>query len=104
MLIELILLGGGVAAYVRQRNKPNTKATGQSLAQPNKVNKAVAPGFSSKKLLQDLKTALLGDERQQQQLTLNPDMRADIEKYEKEAGRNFRLSVVATGLDNLSKA
>ncbi len=85
MLIELFLLSGGLTAYLYQRNKRNTKKT-------------VSPTFSGKKLLQDFKTAVLGDERQQQQLTLDPEMQADIKKYEKEANRNLVLSVGATGL------
>lgn len=83
MLIELLLLGG--ATYLYQRNKPNTK-------------KNDSPTVSGKKILQDFKTAILGDERQQQQLTLEPDMQADIKKYEQEANRNFVLSTGATGL------
>jgi hypothetical protein len=84
MLIKLLLIGGG-ATYLYQRNKRNTQKT-------------VSPNFNGKKLLQDFKTAVLGDERQQQQLTLAPEMQADIKKYEKEANRNLVLSVSATGL------
>jgi len=83
MLIQLLLIGGGLATYLHQRNKHN---------------KTVLPNFRGKKLLQDFKTAVLGDERQQQQLTLDPEMQADIKKYEKEANRNLVLSVGATGL------
>ncbi|MCK5524674.1 MAG: hypothetical protein KAI83_16235 [Thiomargarita sp.] len=49
MLIQLLLIGGGLATYLHQRNKHN---------------KTVSPNFSGKKLLQDFKTAVLGDERQ----------------------------------------
>jgi hypothetical protein len=68
MLIRLLLIGGG-ATYLYQRNKHNTKKT-------------ISPNFSGKKLLQDFKTAILGDERQQQQLTLDSEMQADIKKSE----------------------
>jgi biopolymer transport protein ExbB/TolQ len=85
MLIQLFLIGGGLATYLHQRNKRNTKKT-------------VSQNFSGKKLLQDFKTAVLGDERQQQQLTLDPEMQTSIKKYEKEANRNLVLSVGATGL------
>ncbi len=84
MLIELFLIGGGLTTYLYQRNKRNTKKT-------------VSQNFSGKKLLQDFKTAVLGDERQQQ-LTLDPEMQTSIKKYEKEANRNLVLSVGATGL------
>jgi hypothetical protein len=73
MLIQLLLIGGGLTTYLYQRNKRN---------------KTVSPNFNGKKLLQDFKTSILGDERQQQQLTLAPEMQADIEKYQKEANRN----------------
>jgi len=96
MLIELMLIGGGVATYLRKRNQPNTKTT--ALEPQTKAKKTVSPNFSGKKLLQDVKTAMLGDERQKQQLTLDPEMRADIEKQDKEASRNLRLSVGATAL------
>jgi Cu2+-exporting ATPase len=92
MLIELTLLGGGFMAYWTKRNKHKNKSTAQL------THKAKQKGFSPKKLLQDFKTATLGDERQQQQLTLDPDMQADIKKYEKEANRNLVLSVGATSL------
>jgi len=93
MLIELTLLGGGVMAYWTKRNKRNNKSTAKVLN-----HKAKQKGFSPKKLLHDFKTSVLGDERQQQQLTLDPEMQADIKKYEKEANRNLVLSVGATSL------
>jgi hypothetical protein len=92
MLIELTLLGGGFMAYWVKRNKHKNKSTAEL------THKAKQKGFSPKKLLHDFKTATLGDERQQQQLTLDPDMQADIEKYDKEANRNLVLSAGATGL------
>ncbi len=59
--------------------------------------KPKSTGFSPKKLLHYFKTSVLGDERQQQ-LTLAPEMQADIKKYEKEANRNIVLSIGATAL------
>jgi heavy metal translocating P-type ATPase len=99
MIIRLLLIGGG-ATYLYQRNKRNIKKTVLPNFSRNKHNtkKTVSPNFNGKKLLQDFKTAILGDERQQQQLTLDPEMQADIKKYEKEANRHLLLSVGATGL------
>jgi len=92
MLIELTLLGGGVMAYwAKRKNKPTAKP--KILPQKNKQK-----DFNPKKLLHDFKTSVLGDERQQQQLTLDPEMQADIEKYQKEANRNIVLSTGAMGL------
>lgn len=95
MLIELTLLGGGVMAYWTKGNKRKNKSTAQAkvLTQKNQQK-----GFSAKKLLHDFKTATLGDERQQQQLTLDPDRQANIQKSDKEANRNLVLSTGATGL------
>jgi len=90
MFIQAILLGGGLAAYVKRHNKDNAKGVGQTSHKNIK--------FSGKTLFKDFKTSILGDERQQLQLTLNPDMQGDIEKYKKEANRNLVLSIGATGL------
>jgi len=97
MLIELTLLGGGVMAYWTKRNKRKNKSTVKPKVLSPK-NKQKPKGFSPKKLLHDFKTSILGDERQQQQLTLAPEMQADIEKYQKEANRNIVLSSGAMGL------
>jgi Cu2+-exporting ATPase len=86
MLIQLFLLGGGVATYLHQRNKPKSKTT------------KLSSNFNGKKLLHDFKIAMLGDERQQQQLILDPKMKSDFDEYKKEADRNLRLSAGATGL------
>jgi len=88
MLIQLILLGGGLVTYLNQRNKSNSKTIAQPLESQKKEEQTASSNFSGKKLLQDFKTAILGDERQQQQLTLDPERQADFEKYEKEANRN----------------
>jgi cation transport ATPase len=92
MLIKLTLLGGGLMAYWgKRKNKSTTES--KELSQ-----KTEPKSFSPKKLLHDFKTSILGDERQQQQLTLAPEMQADIEKYQKEANRNIVLSLGAMGL------
>jgi len=85
MLIQLILLGGGVATYLHQHNKPKSKTT------------KLSSNFNGKKLLHDFKIAMLGDERQQQ-LILDPKMKSDFDEYKKESDRNLRLSAGATGL------
>ena len=58
MLIELTLLGGSLMAYW---SKCKNKSTTEFKELPNKT---VSPNFSGKKLLQDFKTSILGDERQ----------------------------------------
>ncbi len=93
MLIELTLLGSGIMAYWTKRNKPKNESTAEVLLQETEQK-----GFNPKKLLHDFKTSILGDERQQQQLTLDPEMQEDIQKYEKEANRNLVLSAGATSL------
>ncbi|MEN8215160.1 MAG: heavy metal translocating P-type ATPase [Pseudomonadota bacterium] len=54
--------------------------------------------FNGKKLVHDLKNVILGDERLQLQLSLDPDMQADIERRKKEEKRNLVLSSGAMGL------
>jgi len=77
MLIELMLIGGGRATYLRKRNQPNTKTT--ALEPKNKAKKTVSLHFSGKKLLQVLKTAMLSNAREKQRLTLEANMQISME-------------------------
>jgi len=101
MFIELTLLGGGAMAYWARRKQGKKKADTGAIP-PELPEKS--QGFSPKRLLQDFKTAVLGDERLQQQLSLAADEQAMIEKYEREANRNLVISAGATGLAVLGAA
>ncbi|MDQ6975539.1 MAG: heavy metal translocating P-type ATPase, partial [Mariprofundaceae bacterium] len=54
--------------------------------------------FNGKTLLQDFKSSILGDERQQLQLELDSGVQEDLEKYKREANRNLVLSAGATSM------
>lgn len=100
MLVEAALLGGALGAYWRQRRYAK-RPLAQVLAAP----KAVTPApFSGKRLLRDLQSSLFGDERQAQQLSLDPTFSADIEKQKREANRNMLWSAAATGMAVLASS
>lgn len=88
MFIQVILLGGGVTAYLKRKNKNDEKP---SLGQRKKT-------FSTMTLIKDFKTSLLGDEREQLQLTIDSEAQADIEKFKKESNRNLVYAASATSL------
>lgn len=97
MLMEIAVFSG-LAAYLRQRRERN-KPLVQRLSLPAVPAGQAAPtAFSGKRLLHDLKVALLGDERQQQQLSLNAEEAANLENFKQQANRNMLLSAGATGL------
>ncbi|MEN8218273.1 MAG: hypothetical protein ABFS56_18265, partial [Pseudomonadota bacterium] len=96
MLIELAILGGGAALWRKLKRKKTTSFSSVVQQTTEKENQQ-AP-FDGKKLVYDLKNAIWGDERQQLQLSLDPNMQADIERRKKEKNRNFVLSSGALGL------
>lgn len=100
MLVEATLLGGALGAYLRRR-KHKKRPLAQVLAAPEPTT---TDSFSGKRLLQDLRASLFGDERQRQQLSLDPTIRADIEKQKREANRNMLLSAAATAMAVLASS
>ena len=89
MLIELAILGGGVALWqsLTSKTKPCSP----------KKNKQ-QPAVDGKKLVYDLKNAIWGDERQQLTLSIDPDMQAKIDQQKKQENRQLVLSTGALGL------
>jgi heavy metal translocating P-type ATPase len=95
MLIELTLLSSGSAAYLLKRKVGKPPLVSRLITPPKLSNSQLSRG---KSLLHNLRTALLGDERQQQQLSLAPDILAGMEKHKQDANHNLALSIGATGL------
>jgi len=88
MLVQVVLLGGGLAAYMRSHNKRD----------PESVTQARKDKVSARMLLKDFKTSVLGDERQQLQMTLDPETQDSTEKFKKEINRNLIISASATSM------
>ena len=92
MLIELALVGGGAALWSKlKRKRPNLAYRLSNTPSPS-------PLSHYKDLVHDMKDAIWGDERQQLQMTIDPNLRAEIERRNKEENRNLRLSAGATGI------
>jgi Cu2+-exporting ATPase len=96
MLIEFAALGGATA-YLCQRWKRRIPLAQQLAPQPP-ASQSLGPGFSGKQLWQDLNAALLGDEREQQQLSLDPELGDYLEKHKQKSQRHMLLSACAAGL------
>ncbi len=90
MLIELALIGGMTAYWLKRKTSSSSLTRQQAQQSVGKI--------SCLKLLKDFKTAVLGDERQQLQMTLDPEMQALIEKQHQEVNRDLMLSAGALGL------
>ncbi|OUD12290.1 heavy metal translocating P-type ATPase [Thioflexithrix psekupsensis] len=89
MLIELFLLGGGATLWHKLKHKKNNKTDTQ------------ASTFNSKQLFLDLKSALVGTERQEQQKSIdpeNPNLQGIDKAQQQRSGNNMLLSVGAVGL------
>ncbi len=95
MLIQAILLGGGLAAYMRRQQGSSVNRPGAGMQNEKK-------GVSLKLLLKDFKSSVLGDERQQLQMSLDSQAQHEIEKFKREANRNLVISAAATGFALLS--
>jgi Cu2+-exporting ATPase len=91
MLIELALIGGLTAYWLKRKNNTSTSSLTRSKA-PKSVDSQKISGL---KLLKDFKTAVFGDERQQLQLTIEPEMQKIIEKQHKEANLDLMFSASA---------
>jgi len=90
MLIELFLLSGATGYWLtRHQNKsrPNQVST-------NSNQLSCTKGFSPIQLFKDVKSALSGDERQQQ-LNTNTDLSGVMQKRQQETNRNLLISAGA---------
>ncbi len=96
MLLELFLVGAGVSAYLRKRTQAAPATAEEQLLSPDKEQ--LQSERSHKNLLTDLKTAILGSDRQQQELVLNPEKQQELEEYRRASNRNFRLTSIAAGV------
>jgi len=95
MLVELALCSAATTYYLAKRKK-NTASKLVSAQAPEKTLESTT--FSSKKLLHDFKSAIFGDEREQLQLALNPEIKAEVEKRKKEENRSLVLYSSMAGL------
>jgi Cu2+-exporting ATPase len=86
MLMAITLLSGSALTYLNHRRKKNTNNNIKVLNKESHIK-----SFSTKELLRDFKTSILGDERQQQELILDNNLKGDIEKYHQESNRNLVL-------------
>ncbi|MEK8021090.1 MAG: heavy metal translocating P-type ATPase [Candidatus Parabeggiatoa sp.] len=96
MLIELAVLGGGAVLWRKLKRKK--AASSSSAVQQTTEKETQQASFDGIKLVHDLKNAIWGDERQQLQLSLDPDMQTSIVRQKKEENRNLGLSAFAMGL------
>lgn len=94
--LALLLGGGALAAVVGQqwvkKSKPN-------LSLENKTpTSRKQPRFRVRTLLTDLKKAITGSERQQQQMSIEPELRAQMKQFEASANRNAVLFGMTAGI------
>jgi Cu2+-exporting ATPase len=96
MLIELTLVGGSALLWRNSKRKKSKSLLSslQKTAEPEKPPSA----FDGKKLFHDVKSALLGDERQQLQSSLDSDKQKLTECRKQEENHKLLLSAGATGL------
>jgi len=95
MLIELAILGGTAVLWGKLKRK-NFILSSSTIQQINKKNQK--PSFNRKKLIHDIKNAILGDERHQLQVSLDPEIQTRVERRKKEENRHLVLSMGAGGL------
>lgn len=87
MLIQLAIIGGSAAVLLKMKLKKKTSL---------KKNKQSA--LNGKKLLTDLKSVLVDDERRELQKSIDPNLKAFDQVQKRRGGRNMLLSVGALGL------
>lgn len=96
MLIELTVAGGSLALW-RKLRKKSAKTLPSAPAQQPAGNK---PGKlqQTTQVFQDLKSALIGNERQELQDNLDPNLQGMDEVQKRRDGRNMLFSIGAVGL------
>lgn len=92
MLFEIALVGGSATLWQKSKRKKNNLI--QSLAKQESQKST----FNSGKLVQDLVSAIFGDERQQLQMKLDPKLQIELEARKKEENRKLILSSGAMGV------
>jgi Cu2+-exporting ATPase len=94
--LPLLLGGSALAVVVAQKwlkkSKPDSTKD-KALSGTNNPHR-----FRVRTLLTDLKNAISGTERQQQQMSIEPGLRAQRKQFEASANRNAVLFGVATGI------
>jgi Cu2+-exporting ATPase len=108
MLIETILLGGGIAYAgtakarkgVRRKAGAARRLRRAALVPGSKPEApaGIAPGFSLKRFARDLKSAMGNEGTHDLKLDIDPEERARMERARREGKRNLLLSIGATGL------
>jgi Cu2+-exporting ATPase len=93
MLIELAILSGSATYWLMSRQK-HVQTSGK-----RKQKSAVS---STQKLLKDVKSALLGDERQKQQSLIRGDENADLQKMDRLLNYNWLIAAGTLGAVLLS--
>ena len=104
MLTELTIIGAGAALLGRRKRRRASKllraaraGTGSS-ASAEAASTTATQRFSLRTLVRDLRLAITGDEREQQQGILDSGMRDAEEARKRNASRNLLLSTGAVGL------
>ncbi len=96
MLVNIVILSGITVSWFRSRQQ----AIEISAQQMPKV--ANPQTFKPKKLVKDIKTALVGDERQKQQSLIRGDENADLQKMDRLLNYNLLIAAGTLGAVLLS--
>ncbi|SEB14188.1 ATPase, P-type (transporting), HAD superfamily, subfamily IC [Thiothrix caldifontis] len=96
MLIEFTLASSGVALWHKLNNKQSKTLI--ATLQPRTISNTDNKVRQAKRLLHDVRSAIWGDERQQLQQSLDPQLQADVEQRRQAEKRRQVLSLGATGL------
>jgi len=104
MILETALLsaafGALTARWQDRRAKRLAAAARARPAPPPRARPAAPPprGATVRAVLADLKTAISGTERQQQQMSIDDDMRVRMKQFQAAANRNAALYGIAAGV------
>jgi heavy metal translocating P-type ATPase len=102
MLVEILLFGGGIAVWHRQK-KRKKKLTGVFAPSNNRVAERAQSAkkqdkFSFSHLLKDINDAMKGDGSRQLKLDIDPQLRQQTEEIRKTGNRQLALSAGAVTL------
>lgn len=97
MLIEMALLGGSTTLWRKVKGQPAPSARPLIHKLTNKPEPVPAPS-AGLRLWRDIKSAILGDERQQLQMSLDAERQAKLATRKREENRKLRLASGATAL------
>jgi Cu2+-exporting ATPase len=99
MLLEILILGSGVAVWNKINPLPKTLGKQRNIQKREK--KLVHP-LRPKQLIRDIRRTLKDEERQELQVDIDPEQRRELEKEQRKNRREMRLSAGAFSLTVLS--